>query len=140
MSMHDDELETPLAICGVRFDHATYYEDGELLYLTKGVPLGAADGDTAEGHTVFAGEDGRVVGLLIQCPRQDLAETGALDVTLRDGGPTTRLPRELVEEVLVRRAVRDDQPSAGRSRAPSSRRRQRRARASRSARAPSAGR
>lgn len=140
MSTHDDKLETPIAICGVRFDHATYYEDAELLYLTKGVPLGAADGDTIEGHTVFAGEDGRVVGLLIQCPRQDLAESGALNVTLRDGGPTTRLPREIVEDVLVRQAVRDGHPPAAQSPRPTWPRRPRRARASRSARAPSAGR
>jgi len=107
MSIHDDKLDTPIAICGVRFDHATYYEDAELLYLTKGVPLGAAGADTAEGHTVFAGEDGRVVGLLIQCPRQDLDYGGTLNVTLRAGGPTTRLPREQVEPLLVAHAVRD---------------------------------
>jgi hypothetical protein len=109
MNMHDDKLDSPIAICGVRFDHATYYEDAELLYLTKGLPLAAADGDTPEGHTVFAGEDGRVVGLLIQCPWQDLEHSGALSVTLRDGGPTTRLPRELLGPLLTTQAVRDQQ-------------------------------
>jgi hypothetical protein len=107
MTTHDDKLDTPIAICGVRFDHATYYNDGELLYLTKGVPLGAADGDTAEGHAVFAGEDGRVVGLLIQCPWRDLDFGGTLNVTLRAGGPTTRLSREALEPLLVEHAVRD---------------------------------
>jgi len=107
MTMHDDTLDAPIAICGVRFDHATYYEDAELLYLTKGLPLGAADGDTAEGHTVFAGEDGRVVGLLIQCPWRDVDFGGTLNVTLRAGGPTTRLSREVLEPLLVEHAVRD---------------------------------
>jgi len=107
MTVRDDKLEEPIAICGVRFDHATYYEDAELLYLTKGLPLGAADADTAEGHTVFAGEDGRVVGLLIQSPRQDLDHNGTLNVTLRLGGQTTRLTRELVEPLLTQHAVRD---------------------------------
>jgi len=94
-------LERPLAVCGVRFDHLHYYEDGELLYLHKGLPLKLADGDTREGHTVFVGDDDRVIGLLIQCPRQDLDRIGAIEVTLRDGGPTTRLERELVEPLLV---------------------------------------
>ncbi len=100
-------LSRPIAICGVRFDHATYYEDGELLYLTKGVPLGPADGDTPEGHTVFLGESDRVVGLLIQCPLQDLECHGSVDVTLLEGGPTTRLDHVIVERLLVDHAVRD---------------------------------
>ena len=105
MTARDDKLGTPIAICGVRFDHATYYEDGELLYLTQVLPLGLADGDTPEGHTVFLGENDRVVGLLIQCPSQDLDRDGTLNVTLRDGGPTTRLGHEMVERLLVDCAV-----------------------------------
>lgn len=107
MTARDDKLDAPIAICGVRFDRATYYEDGELLYLTKGVPLGPADDDTPEGHVVFASDDGRVTGLLIQCPRQEIEHGGTLDVTLRAGGPTTRLPREVLEPLLVQHAVRD---------------------------------
>ena len=101
MTTRDDTLAAPIAICGVRFDHATYYEDGELLYLTKGVPLGAADGDTREGHTVFLGEGDRVVGILIQCPMWRLDHDGTLDVTLREGGPTTKLARGDVEQLLA---------------------------------------
>ncbi|MFL5818575.1 MAG: hypothetical protein ACJ76L_13365 [Conexibacter sp.] len=97
----DSRLDVPVAVCGVRFSHATYYEDGELLYLTKGIPLGAADGDTPEGHTVFVGDSGRVVGLLIQCPAWWLDKDGTLNVTLRDGGPTTKLDRESVERLLA---------------------------------------
>jgi hypothetical protein len=94
-------LERPLAVCGVRFDRLHYYEDAELLYLHKGLPLNLAEGDTREGHTVFVGVDDRVIGLLIQCPRQDLDRYGAIEVTLRDGGPTTRLERDVVEPLLV---------------------------------------
>jgi hypothetical protein len=103
MTPHPDDvaLDPPLAICGVRFAYATYYADGQLLYLTKGGPLGPADGDTREGHTVFVGDDDRVVGLLVQCPRQDLDRDGAIHVTLREGGPTTRLERHVVEPLLV---------------------------------------
>jgi hypothetical protein len=97
----DSKLDVPIAICGVRFSHATYYEEGELLYLTKGVPLGAADGDTPEGHTVFTGDSDRVVGLLIQCPVWHLDNDGTLNVTLRKGGPTTKLDRQSVEQMLA---------------------------------------
>jgi hypothetical protein len=71
------------------------------LYLTKGVPLGPADDDTREGHTVFLGEHDRVICLLVNGARWHLDRDGAIDVTLRDGGPTTRLPREVVEPLLV---------------------------------------
>ena len=94
-------LAQPIAVCGVRFDHADYDAGGDLLYLTKGMPLGPADGDTPEGHTVFLGEKDRVICLLINRPRQLLNRHGAIEVTLRAGGSTTRLAREAVEPLLV---------------------------------------
>jgi hypothetical protein len=94
-------LAEPIAVCGVRFDHADYDEAGDYLYLTKGVPLGPADGDTREGHTVFLGEDDRVICLLVNSARRHLKRDGAIEVTLRDGGPTTRLSQETVEPLLV---------------------------------------
>jgi hypothetical protein len=95
------KLAEPVAVCGVRFDHADYDEAADYLYLTRGVPLGPADDDTREGHTVFRGEDDRVICLLITGARWHLDRDGAIDVTLHDGGPTTRLSRELVEPLLV---------------------------------------
>lgn len=94
-------LVAPIAVCGVRFTHASYDAGGDYLYLTKGVPLGPADGDTREGHAVFLGEDDRVICVILNCPRWRLDRDGAIDVTLHDGGPTTRLPREMVEPLLV---------------------------------------
>jgi uncharacterized protein YuzE len=98
------KLDTPVAIGGVRFTCADYDTDGDLLYLTKGIPLGPADGDTREGHPVFLGENGRVIGVLVMGPRFHLDRDGTLDITLRDGGPTTRLAREVVEPLLVEAA------------------------------------
>jgi hypothetical protein len=94
-------LAEPIAICGVRFTHASYDERADYLYLTKGVPLGPADGDTREGHPVFRGEGDRVICVIVNGARWHLDRDGAIDVTLHDGGPTTRLPRELVEPLLV---------------------------------------
>jgi hypothetical protein len=94
-------LAEPIAVCGVRFTHASYDEGGDYLYLTKGVPLGPADGDTREGHAVFPGEDGRIVCVILNGARRHLDRDGAIGVTLREGGPTTRLSREVVEPLLV---------------------------------------
>jgi hypothetical protein len=94
------KLAEPIAVCGVRFDHASYDELADYLYLTRDVPLGPADDDTREGHTVFLGDDGRVICVLINGARWHLDREGAIDVTLRDSGPTTRLNREVVEPLL----------------------------------------
>jgi hypothetical protein len=94
-------LAEPIAVCGVRFTHASYDAHGDYLYLTKGVPLGPADGDTREGHAVFLGDDERVICLIVNGARWHLDHDGAIDVTLRDGGLTTRLPRNVVEPLLV---------------------------------------
>jgi len=94
-------LSHPLDVCSVRFDHADYDAAADYLYLTKGVPLGVADADTREGHTVFVGDDERVTGLLVNGARRHLVRDGAIDVTLRHDGPTTHLTRAVVEPLLV---------------------------------------
>jgi hypothetical protein len=94
-------LAEPIAVCGVRFTHADYDVRADYLYLTKGVPLGPADDETPEGHTVFLGEDDRVICLLVNGARWHLERDGSIEVTLRDGGPTTRLERDVLEPLLV---------------------------------------
>lgn len=94
-------LAEPIAVCGVRFTHASYDAHGDYLYLTKGVALGPADGDTREGHTVFLGQEDRVICVIVNGARWHLDRDGAIHVTLRDGGATTRLPHELIEPLLV---------------------------------------
>ncbi len=96
-----ERLAEPVAVCGVRFDHADYDKAADHLYLTKGVPLGASDGDTREGHTVFLDAHDRVICLLVNGARWHLDRDGAIDVTLRAEGPTTRLSRDVVEPLLV---------------------------------------
>jgi hypothetical protein len=95
------KLDAPISLGGVRFTHVRYDEEGDLLYLLRGVPLGPANEDTREGHTIFRGQNDRVIGLLINGARWHLDRDGVLIVTLLRGGPTTRLPREVVEPLLV---------------------------------------
>lgn len=95
------KLAEPVSVCGVRFDHADYDEAADYLYLTKGAPLGPADSETPEGHTVFLGADDRVTCLLVNGARWHLDHHGVIEVTLHEGGATTRLPRELIEPLLV---------------------------------------
>lgn len=94
-------LAESIAVCGVRFTHASYDERADYLYLTKGVPLGPADGDTREGHPVFLSEDDRVICVIINGARWHLDRDGAIEVTLREGGQTTRLTRDLIGPLLV---------------------------------------
>lgn len=93
-------LDEPIAVCGVRFTHASYDERADYLYLTRGAPLGSADGDTREGHPVFLDADDRVICVIINGARWHLDRDDAIEVTLHDGGPTTRLSREVVEPLL----------------------------------------
>jgi uncharacterized protein YuzE len=48
------------------FDHATYDERGDVLYLHVGEPQAAAEADeTPEGHAVRYATDGQVIGVTI---------------------------------------------------------------------------
>jgi uncharacterized protein YuzE len=48
------------------FDHATYDDRGDVLYLHVGEPQAAAEADeTPEGHAVRYAADGRVIGVTI---------------------------------------------------------------------------
>jgi hypothetical protein len=94
-------LAKPIAVGGVRFSHADYDEEADYLYLTQGIPLGSADGDTPEGHTLFLDENDRVICLLVNGARRRLERDGGIDVTLGKGGRTMRLERTVVEPLLV---------------------------------------
>jgi uncharacterized protein YuzE len=69
------------------FDHATYDEQGDVLYLHVGEPRAAADSEeTPEGHVLRFAADGRVIGLTI------INTKWLLD---RDGGITVTLPEQV---------------------------------------------
>jgi uncharacterized protein YuzE len=72
-----------LKIGHLSFDHATYDEHGDVLYLHVGEPQVAAESEeTPEGHVLRFNSDGRIVGLTIINARWLLERDGELAVTL----------------------------------------------------------
>jgi hypothetical protein len=91
-----------LTIDEVAFDRYHYYEEGDVLCFHTGPAEWAVDFDeTVEDHHLRFNASGRLLSLSILNARWLLDRDGAIDVTLRDSGPTTRLPREVVEPLLV---------------------------------------
>ena len=136
-------LSRPLILGKAAIDRYSYYERGDVLYLMVGQPTGvpaADDEDSQEGDVVFFDTDGSVSGVTMIGARETLERDGALNVTVPSRGIAVRWPRELVEPLLVETLRATPDQLTEKSPAPSSRRRHRPARASRSARAPSAGR
>ncbi|HXE44408.1 MAG TPA: hypothetical protein VN635_04340 [Conexibacter sp.] len=92
----------PLAIAEARFDLYHYDSEADVLYLHVDGAADTADWDgTHEGHGVRFDADGKLIHATLVNAAWLLDREGALDVTPRDGSPTTRLPRELIEPLLV---------------------------------------
>jgi len=91
-----------LTIDGVAFDRYHYDEVADTLCLHTGRAEWAVDFDeTAEDHHLRFGADGKLLSLSILTARWLLDRQGAIDVTLSDGRSATRLPRAVVEPLLV---------------------------------------
>lgn len=72
-----------ITIGGTTFDHATYDERGDVLYLHLGERQPAADSDgTPEGHAVRYGPDGEVIGITIVNARWLLDRDGKITITV----------------------------------------------------------
>ena len=53
-------------IAGLDFDHVNYDRRGDIMYLSVGMPRGAADSlVTPEGHVVRLDDNGAIIGLTI---------------------------------------------------------------------------
>lgn len=101
-----DLPQVTLTIDGVHFDRYHYDEVADILCFHTGPAEWAVDFDeTAEDHRMRFGADGTLLSLSIDHARLWLAEKGSIDVTLRDGGPTVRLERDLVEPLLIETPV-----------------------------------
>jgi uncharacterized protein YuzE len=91
-----------LTIDGVTFDRYHYDEDADSLCFHTGPAAWAVDFDeTVEDHHLRYDADGALLSITILNARLLLNRDGAIEVTLREGGPTTRLERELVEPLLT---------------------------------------
>jgi uncharacterized protein YuzE len=72
-----------VTIGSLTFDHATYDERGDVLYLHVGEPEDAAYSDeTPEGHVLRFDAAGRVIGLTIINAKWLLERDGAVNVTV----------------------------------------------------------
>lgn len=72
-----------LKVGSLTFDHATYDERGDVLYLHVGEPRTAADGEeTPEGHVLRFDVDGEIIGLTIINAKWLLERDGTLNVTI----------------------------------------------------------
>jgi uncharacterized protein YuzE len=70
-------------IAGIEFDHVSYLEDGDVLYLHVGDPKSAIDWDESpEGDGLRFGPDGSLIGLTILNARLRLEEDGEIAITL----------------------------------------------------------
>lgn len=97
-------LDQPLLLGDTEIDRYSYYERGDVLYLSAGEPTGqpAPDMDESiEGDTVFFDADGHITGATMIGPRFMLERDGTLNVTLPSRGLVVRWSRELVEPLLV---------------------------------------
>lgn len=94
------QLDAPLLLGDVAIDHYSYYEEGDVLYLTAGPPRVAADTDESlEGDTLFFDESHRIIGVTIIGARELLEREGCLSIT-PPRCHTTRLTRRAVEPLL----------------------------------------
>lgn len=72
-----------ITIGNLVFDHATYDERGDVLYLHVGERQAAADSSgTPEGHVVRYGEDGGIIGITLINARALLSRDGELAITI----------------------------------------------------------
>ena len=70
-------------IAGIEFDHVSYLEDGDVLYLHVGDPKSAVGWDESpEGDGLRFGPDGSLIGLTILNARLRLEEDGEIAITL----------------------------------------------------------
>jgi uncharacterized protein YuzE len=75
-----------ITIDGIEFDHHSYDERGDVLYLSIGKPQVAAETDaTPEGHAVDFDADENVIGMVLVNVRRLMERDGKLVVTWPDG-------------------------------------------------------
>lgn len=86
-----------IKIAGTEFDHHSYDEEADVLYLSVGQPQVPAETDaTPEGHAVDYDADGNVIGMIIVNLRFLLERDRGLKITW----PEAHVPREEFAAVL----------------------------------------
>lgn len=79
-----------ITIGPLRFDHADYDAENDVLYLHIGEPQAGEGEETPEGHVVrYAPGSSRIVGLTVLGARHALERDGRLTVTVPETVETT---------------------------------------------------
>ncbi len=83
---------------GIEFEHVSYDQEGDVLYLRNGPSTDAVDWDESpEGHHLRYGADGQLVGITIVNARRLLEQEGRITVTL----PQMQVEASDLEGVLM---------------------------------------
>jgi uncharacterized protein YuzE len=83
---------------GIEFEHVSYDQEGDVLYLRNGTSTDAVDWDESpEGHHLRYGADGQLVGITIVNARWLLEQEGRITVTL----PQMQVEASDLEGVLM---------------------------------------
>lgn len=76
-----------IRIAHLEFDHVTYDGEGDVLYLSIGVPAEAADSlVTPEGHVIRYDASGEIIGLTLINAKWLVERDGAVNVSLPISG------------------------------------------------------
>jgi hypothetical protein len=96
-------IEGNLVIDGVRFDSCRYDEGSDILaiHVEDERPRHPWLDDTPEGHYVQFALDGSLHDVDLMSPKLQLEQDGCISITAREGGPTDRIAREVIEPLLV---------------------------------------
>jgi uncharacterized protein YuzE len=98
-----------LTIDDAIFDRYHYDEVADTLcFHTEPAAWAVNVDETLEDHLLRYDADGDLLSLTILNARWLLDRDDAIEVTLRDGGPTTRLEREAIEPLLVETPLTGD--------------------------------
>jgi uncharacterized protein YuzE len=83
---------------GIEFEHVSYDQEGDVLYMRNGPSSSAVDWDESpEGHHLRYGADGQLVGITIVNARWLLEQDGKIVVTL----PQMQVEASELEGVLT---------------------------------------
>jgi uncharacterized protein YuzE len=86
-----------ITIDGIDFDHHSYDERGDVLYLSVGEPQIAAETDaTPEGHAVDFDADDNVIGMVLVNVRWLMDRDSELRVTWPDGHVSHDVPSDVL--------------------------------------------
>lgn len=96
-------IEGDLVLEGIRFDTSHYDEGSDILYIhvEDDRPRHQWFDETQEGHAVQFTLDDHVHDAILMSPRLHLERDGFVAVTVREGGVTDRIPRDVIEPLLV---------------------------------------